>query len=295
MDGEEKKKRKTYGEKDCVTAVAISAGAGIVAGFFYESGQTFGKWIQAEIVALFISAFVVAVIVAIPMVAIKQYNDDSRTVNLFTLIVACLIANLVFLYASWSIRRVEISDENARMEEQYQAAYDDGYRAAKEELQEYYEDTYYAFDEMDEAANEGYLIGYEHGVEDTKDNAFNDGYNEGYSDGTRIAFSAINDLGISDLSGDEILAAWDEYYDEMIEIYGMPGPTIDGEDKRLVVAPDGTLHVEGCKALWGLDINSFVYFDLIEDGTGAGYALVCDQCHPLDDQFASWNNIGGNE
>lgn len=189
MDGEEKKKRKTYGEKDCVTAVAISAGAGIVAGFFYESGQTFGKWIQAEIVALFISAFVVAVIVAIPMVAIKQYNDDSRTVNLFTLIVACLIANLVFLYASWSIRRVEISDENARMEEQYQAAYDDGYRAAKEELDGRYSEEdleRYGDSNYDKGYEVGYGKGYNEGLDslpDIWDQAYEEGYLSGYECG----------------------------------------------------------------------------------------------------------------
>lgn len=290
MDGEEKKKRR-FTPNECANGAVIAAVAGFFAAIDGYRDRTIVSWVLEDVSAVLLVGFVLLLLC--PAVSSLVENRGKTGVALFVAI--CLASNLIFLFGAWEIKKAILRGQETEQEGYYQAAYDDGYRAAKEELQEYYEDTYYAFDEMDEAANEGYLIGYEHGVEDTKDNAFNDGYNEGYSDGTRIAFSAINDLGISDLSGDEILAAWDEYYDEMIEIYGMPGPTIDGEDKRLVVAPDGTLHVEGCKALWGLDINSFVYFDLIEDGTGAGYALVCDQCHPLDDQFASWNNIGGNE
>ncbi len=189
MDDEPKRKRKTYDEKYCVTAVAISAGAGIVAGLFYETGQTFGKWIEAEVIAFFVSFFVVGIIIAIPTGGMKQYRNEKGELGVFALIAACIVTNLVFLYASWSIRKSNIEGQETRREEIYQAAYEDGARDAREEFEgycsqeelEWYADSCYA-----DGFETGYGKGYNDGVDslpDIWDQAYEEGYISGYECG----------------------------------------------------------------------------------------------------------------
>lgn len=296
MDDEPKKKRKTYDENDCVTAVAVSAVAGIFVGLWYETGQTFGKWIEAEILAFLAAFIVVGIIICIPLGAIDQYKDKNKSVGIFTLIAACLVTNLVFLYASWSIRKIEISNENARQEEYYQSGYEDGARDARAEMQEYYDEMYFNEDEVNDIAEEsfsyGYSVGYDEGYA-AEDDAYNSWYNEGFSDGERHAFRAVNGLGITDMSGDEIMDAWNEYFSEMIETYGMLIPPRAGEGyKKLIGAPNGTLHIEGCEELWGMDINSFIYFDSVEEGINSGYDPACEECDP---QNCSWVRLNSEE
>lgn len=189
MDDEPKKKRKTYDEKACVTAVAVSAVAGIVAGLFYETGQTFGKWIEAEIIAFFVSFFVVGIIIAIPLGGMNRYRNKNGEFGIFALIVACIVTNLVFLYASWSIRKIEIGNENARQEEYYQSGYEDGARDARAELEGYCsqeELEWYGDSRYSEGYEVGYGKGYNDGVDslpDIWDRAYDEGYLSGYECG----------------------------------------------------------------------------------------------------------------
>lgn len=296
MDDKPKKGRKTYDEKDCVTAVAVSAAAGIFAGIWSETGQTFGRWIEAEVCALLAALILVAIIIAIPLGGMRQYRNENGELGIFALIVACVVTNLVFLYASWSIRKIDISNGNVRQEENYQSAYEDGARDARMEMQEYYDEMYFSEDEVNGIAEESFSYGYSIGYDerdDTEDDAFNSGYNEGFSAGECGAFRAINGLGITDMSGDEIMDAWDEYFSEMIEIYGVFAPPFADEGyKKVIGAPNGTLHVEGCEELWGMDINSFVYFDSVEEGINSGYDPACEECDP---QNCSWVRLRAEE